>query len=102
DCIRDPLVTGVQTCALPILRVLGLAGREADLAHGGRLLVAEVPGERHPGHPGRPGHLAVAARRGRRPDLRQHGPRDAEEAEQLEIGRASCRGRGWTTMAGER
>src|SRR5205823_9034356 len=27
DCIRDKLVTGVQTCALPILAVLAVAGR---------------------------------------------------------------------------
>src|SRR2546428_11286395 len=73
DGIRDLIVTGVQTCALPISRPLRL-----------------------PRPPARRGHPARAGGRGRRsgrgglrglPDLTVHHVPD-------EIGRASCRGRG--------
>src|SRR5205823_10525833 len=55
DGIRDKLVTGVQTCALPILapktarRVLGLIENDVDIAdvHVGDLLRVR-PGERVP------------------------------------------------------
>src|SRR5205823_8511264 len=45
DGIRDKLVTGVQTCALPILARFGVEHLDAPLAaHGRRLIVAD-PGE---------------------------------------------------------
>src|SRR5207247_5842036 len=45
DGIRDPLVTGVQTCALPILRDQRFEGRVAeivDLHTGGRLTAKRI------------------------------------------------------------
>src|SRR5207247_8334321 len=93
DGIRDPLVTGVQTCALPI-SALGLVplsrsgktsptrrcAREAVPPPGAR----SVTIRRHPA--GREQASLPRARRLERPRP-SLGP--------LEIGRASCRERGW-------
>src|SRR2546430_8586650 len=46
DGIRDLTVTGVQTCALPIYRLLDGAGRVPHRAGGGRDGGARVQGER--------------------------------------------------------
>src|SRR5207244_5920718 len=80
DGIRDDLVTGVQTCALPI--------------SGGRRFKSCLPDSRSPARPG--GLVAVRARSGphrrRRPgrrELRRDGAGVRDE-----IGRASCRERG--------
>src|ERR1700733_6940028 len=81
----DDLLAGVEQHEVAgAVGVLRLARREADLADRGRLLVAEVAGERHAGQRPEP-DLAVAARRGRRPDRGEHLPRDAEEPEQLVV-----------------
>src|SRR5207247_4339116 len=55
DGIRDPLVTGVQTCALPISAEVALAGQGAgQLApRGSWLLWSGVPGAEGPGAVGR-------------------------------------------------
>ena len=83
----DELVAGVEQHEVAgAVGVLGLAGREADLADRGRLLVAEVAGERHaapaaarpvtsPYPPGADDGRIVG----------QHRPRDVEEAEQLVV-----------------
>src|SRR5947208_17135733 len=66
DGIRDDLVTGVQTCALPILRVSGFdRGSERVVARGVDFALAAAVEAAH-------AHLAL-------------DPSDAE------IGRASCR-----------
>src|SRR5207247_4646863 len=79
DGIRDPLVTGVQTCAIPISRNPGvreLPGREPrSLKHRPRLVHEHV-------HPPA-GLVSEIDRRQRRPD----------SARRQEIGRASCRAR---------
>ena len=50
--LRTSSVAGVEQHEVAgAVGVLGLAGREADLADGGRLLVAEVAGERHARRP---------------------------------------------------
>src|SRR5205823_7242284 len=50
DGIRDKLVTGVQTCALPILNSeyggLGARGGDKDIAYSFKFLTAEL--RRHP------------------------------------------------------
>src|SRR5207247_7660290 len=87
DGIRDPLVTGVQTCALPILggRMASMAVAEGMPAEGLVFLAYPL----HP--PGRPEKIrdarldAIAV-----PMLFVQGTRDPFA--QPEIGRASCRG----------
>src|SRR5437762_11073429 len=80
DGIRDTSVTGVQTCALPILvceSELSQADRVHDGGRGGRgggLLV--TPGRRGPRDPDAPGPVPVEPGAG-----------------EAEIGRASCRER---------
>src|SRR5207247_2868037 len=81
DGIRDPLVTGVQTCALPILIIVMsvMNGFRADLL--GRIL-------------GLNGHLGVYAASGSLGDF----DAAAEKVSEIpgitgEIGRASCRER---------
>src|SRR5207244_9576588 len=77
DGIRDDLVTGVQTCALPICRRPDGSRRGAD-----------APGDSRAA----PGRIRVrGAPRGR--------PR-APRAAHGEIGRASCRERGWVSGVG--
>src|SRR5256714_4824570 len=83
DGIRDKLVTGVQTCALPIssrpLPLDGAAGiAQQSSRRSGRLAAAR------PAKSARIRALARAASR---------GPRGAESAPGSEIGRASCRER---------
>src|SRR5437764_2086842 len=84
DGIRDTSVTGVQTCALPIS-----SGRPAPAARRRSPLARDDPRHRPAGKP-----AAVLRRlrnQGRRPDVAwTRGPR-----QDLEIGRASCRERGW-------
>src|SRR6266536_496973 len=86
DGIRDPLVTGVQTCALPISRRWGQSGRLACLWGWlkGLLWAASLLVDRHPPQlegvppvgqpePARAGALSCAARtgsRGERPRLK--------------------------------
>src|SRR5207247_7289154 len=94
DGIRDPLVTGVQTCALPILGV------------------PEGAGSVTPGNPARrpvgARSLARAARGAARRSARGQAvrPRRAlrirREGRGLEIGRASWRERGEVWEAGVR
>src|SRR5207247_7764460 len=85
DGIRDPLVTGVQTCALPIFP-LGPAGDDAD---------ADTPLRRPDGlRPGR--HPLRGARPGRalRPGLRGVPPARARpgRSEERRVGK-ECRAR---------
>src|SRR6476469_2711206 len=80
----DEFLPGVQQQEVAgAVGVLGLAGREADLADHGGLLVAEVAGERDSPEGVQAGELAVAAWLRGRLDPWQHLPRDAEEAEQF-------------------
>src|SRR5205823_9284811 len=78
DGIRDKLVTGVQTCALPIFLLdllLGVVGVEVEVAGGRAALLAVVTGDAAP---------------------LQDRPHVAEILNvEREIGRASCRGRVW-------
>src|SRR2546430_7541586 len=79
DGIRDLTVTGVQTCALPILaRHVPTEARLVD-ARGAR-----QPGELHERHPRRfhAEHAALVL-----------GPVREEDALDAQIGRASCRER---------
>src|SRR5205823_7123480 len=69
DGIRDKLVTGVQTCALPILPVVYLVGRPRQWRHGVRI-----------------GHADDSTPR--------RSARFDEDGLGLQIGRASCRERG--------
>src|SRR5207244_5856588 len=87
DGIRDDLVTGVQTCALPIWSVLDAAG--AHLA-----LRRHVPG--HDRHRAAVRRRALRLRRAVPQDRR--GLRDRADRpvrHRREIGRASCREREW-------
>src|SRR5207244_4591763 len=91
DGIRDDLVTGVQTCALPISRLVTLLEelqRTPQPTHGGvehRLADERQLAEQLQGVPqvlagSLEGGIALGA----------------AAALQGEIGRASCRGRGWS------
>src|SRR5690606_516335 len=76
DGIRDVHVTGVQTCALPISRLLLAGGRRAALGRGGaaaRLLVDGGRRARHFGALGRIGLLRVLRHCARGDDLRFPG-----------------------------
>src|SRR6266536_2507452 len=87
DGIRDPLVTGVQTCALPIYQ--GGADPAAQVGHAGRRRGAAVargadparrPARHRAGLPGpawTAGAEAAGARRAARP-LRERRPPAAE------------------------
>src|SRR5207247_3921628 len=97
DGIRDPLVTGVQTCALPIslLELQGVALRPAldavDLAVEAGQVLALLGG---PGT-GKTTLLKVACAL-LRPEAGHVWLRDGGS----QIGRASCRERGWGVEAG--
>ena len=85
----DQLRAGVEQQEVAgAVGVLGLAGREADLADRGRLLVAEGAGERHLARPAgrrrgrRPYAVGVATRAGSSGSI---GAGDVEEAEQLVV-----------------
>src|SRR5205823_10415678 len=86
DGIRDKLVTGVQTCALPIYRRVAVAYRQVErLTSDGSQhnLALRVRGERVTGIAGRAAHERMAF------------PTASNVPEvSLEIGRASCRERG--------
>src|SRR5207247_6084574 len=87
DGIRDPLVTGVQTCALPILwrDDRGAPPRALDV-----VAAADGVAARSGGRPGGP---ALDARRHGRGGLRLGGARFVRRRAP-EIGRASCRAGG--------
>src|SRR5207244_6002512 len=92
DGIRDDLVTGVQTCALPIFRhadleSLHVLGAVQRLVGGG--LAVAVVGDRNDGVAA--GGLLVARRE--RTEERRLGV-FLPVVEVAEIGRASCRERG--------
>src|SRR5207245_5834297 len=76
DGIRDATVTGVQTCALPIL--LALRRRRSGREQPSFVVVDERDGRPHA-------------------DLGGHGPRLPVGALVGQIGRASCRERGWSS-----
>src|SRR5690606_39304158 len=94
DGIRDFHVTGVQTCALPILQSdcrapLNLGTDVAVTIEQIVDIVSAIAGKSvtlHRGH-SRP-RTAVPARNGDHTLLRY-----------VQIGRASCRGRGWSSVA---
>src|SRR5688500_20246274 len=77
DGIRDYKVTGVQTCALPILPYLPRAGRRRQHFRSGADRILEAPELR-----------AIHRGRGERQAGGEYG----------EIGRASCRERGLSTV----
>src|SRR5690606_40098222 len=91
---RDFHVTGVQTCALPILKEVLLAGLSVALSrwHGGTATVVDLEGH------GREEHLMPGADLSRTvgwfttlyPVLLDTGPVDWGDAS-AKIGRASCR-----------
>src|SRR5207247_8346515 len=89
DGIRDPLVTGVQTCALPICRVRRLAARGSRRStRGGR-----APSESRDDLP----EVDLVDQR-----VAAHLGRCAlRDDASFEIGRASCRERVWVGV-GER
>src|SRR5205823_10900107 len=94
DGIRDKLVTGVQTCALPIYEDPGSArggGVSAGAATVGRALVSPR------GNPAPTVSLDSESREWLR-DLRAEGAAHSAAVERLhallQIGRASCRERG--------
>src|SRR5207253_7769962 len=95
DGIRDGHVTGVQTCALPILR--GLRGHGGPRSRIGpcppltSMPSAEIPGPVFP-QPSVPRILLHAAWGG------QHARRGAGASPK--IGRASCRERVWSEVVG--
>src|SRR5437868_10307651 len=80
DGIRDRNVTGVQTCALPILRSAELGERFVDARPVGR---RERPGEERRAREDTDARVARHVKRARRILPR----------EDVEIGRASCRER---------
>src|SRR5436305_6506137 len=86
DGIRDADVTGVQTCALPILRVMEIVGAESECV---RVLAEEwlVSRQRR--------HGSALPRYG----MGISGLR-FEELPVAEIGRASCRERAESTSVG--
>ena len=83
----DQLGAGVQQHEVAgAVGVLRFARVEADLTDRRRLLVTEVAGQRYDAGQRTVGErLAVHVRVRRRPDLRQHLPRDVEEADQLVV-----------------
>src|SRR5437660_6807224 len=98
DGIRDGHVTGVQTCALPILKLIPLVKRVKNLC----ALRPRAPPRGGP-RPRREGGLGATRLGGK------GGPSTgfalgafAEQGELLaEIGRASCRERGWISVVAE-
>src|SRR5690606_39934658 len=86
DAIRVFQVTGVQTCALPTSCGSGGVGEHPPEPHAVTVPVVQGPRDELP-RPGG-GHGAVAGQLGRL----------ITPGEQAEIGRASCRERGPTTM----
>src|SRR5206468_5364002 len=97
DGIRDLIVTGVQTCALPISP--GRRRRRASPAIPGGASPLVFPVAGFPlGHPGDRGLEAAPA--GLLP-LRLSHPVDVVlllRVAERQIGRASCRGRGWVSV----
>src|SRR5205823_7475427 len=90
DGIRDKLVTGVQTCALPILADLGGSAGSGESNEPGRpALLGESGGT---GRADRPDG-GWALRRDGDDWLLQAGPEQARLRDS-QIGRASCRERG--------
>src|SRR5207247_3425768 len=88
DGIRDPLVTGVQTCALPISDLL----RDESAQKGFRRRQRATSGARRAAWHHR---LGFHGRRDRRDRGRPGGGRRADEGRGPgQIGRASCRERG--------
>src|SRR5207244_9037687 len=94
DGIRDDLVTGVQTCALPIFAgvdevVRPVAAGDVDIAD-----VVAIVNDR----------VRAGPRLGRRRDARHMIARVADHVELGvgggEIGRASCREGGWARVGG--
>src|SRR5690606_39856165 len=87
DGIRDFHVTGVQTCALPISRRLGARA----IADGARLdlRLAQWLAARPWGHRGERGRVRRAISGG-------------AAVARVKIGRASCRERGWMSVAAAR
>src|SRR2546425_4105018 len=86
DGIRDKLVTGVQTCALPILPPAARGPRPGAGAPDRGAVARAAPGPRP--LPRREGHLSegtLGARRKLRPG---HRPRDESPARGPQIGRA--------------
>src|SRR5205809_2457143 len=88
DGIRDVAVTGVQTCALPILEVLPTAGMVEETyelyGDGFRASVTSPFGQK----------LSLRCWQGMRLVLEEVAADDAQ------IGRASCRERGWVLGGG--
>src|SRR5207248_7683114 len=98
DGIRDRTVTGVQTCALPIYLVLDPGVDDVlgeDIALEEELVVALQLVERLLE---RPGHLRDVLQLLRREAVDVLVERVAGVDPVLEIGRASCRERGWTDV----
>src|SRR5207247_4232054 len=86
DGIRDPLVTGVQTCALPIFRVAAPSG---IVPAGGIQQALDLDDAQCLGKPPRPfGYGDVQERILAKMALAEEKP-----VESTEIGRASCRER---------
>src|SRR5205823_11235798 len=95
DGIRDKLVTGVQTCALPICP--GRAGRHPRLRTQHQRRQSQAP----PPHGGRREPVLPGPLPG--PEVPVLDPREAVRREgEREIGRASCRERGerWVEAGG--
>src|SRR5207247_3710155 len=90
DGIRDPLVTGVQTCALPIYR---RSGHRTRLGRPPRRLGPEAREERVAGHPPR----RRASCRLATPPQRAGTPRGEDPASSLEQARSEERrvGKEW-------
>src|SRR5205823_9455315 len=99
DGIRDKLVTGVQTCALPIYRRQTIARfvNLADPIDAAEMLAKRAASQRlvvddHRTHLG-----FLAAEGSGAPLIRHRSPRHYCVGQ---IGRASCRERGWVWVGG--
>src|SRR5206468_8749123 len=90
DGIRDLIVTGVQTCALPICRRREPQGRVAPAAGA---LPGGPPPERRPSEPPQRVRAVRGALRGCADAGGGARPGAAPRRRAPEIGRASCRGR---------
>src|SRR5207248_6543748 len=93
DGIRDRTVTGVQTCALPILRPSPRSGRGNSLIRD----ILSSPPERPVDAVEDPVQVGeeVLFQLGGRVRRVEAGDPDDRGFERVEIGRASCRERGW-------